>query len=90
MTCIVFGLTNGVVQKYRKKLPWLDQRSLWHEVANGAAMPPVIVLTVGSLASPLLVYLAEHGNAVIIFLSGLAALWALADASYGVPRATPI
>jgi hypothetical protein len=87
LVCIISGLTNGIVQKFRKNFPWLDQRSMLFEVTNSAAMPPVCLLMAGSLATPLLIYLAEHGNAVLIFNSGLAALLALADASFGPPRA---
>jgi hypothetical protein len=81
--CIVFGFINWLVQKFRKRFRWLDQRSMIFEFGNGAAMPPVFLLMVGSLATPLIIYLSEHGNAVLICLSGLAALLALADASYG-------
>jgi hypothetical protein len=79
-------MANCVFQKFRKGHSWLDSRAHIGELANGGAMPPVIVMMCGSLFSGLLVYLAEHGNAFIIFLAGAAALLALADISFGVPR----
>jgi hypothetical protein len=88
LACIVFGLTNCAVQKFRKNFFWHDQRSMIFELANGAAMPPIFILMIGSLGTSLLIYLAEHGNAVLIFIAGFSALLALVDASFGPPRPT--
>jgi hypothetical protein len=82
---MLVGVANVFVQKFRKSCRWMDMGQLFPELANGVAMPPVLMLIAGAFASSLLTLL-EQASRPTLFLSGLAAMWALLDISYGRKR----
>jgi hypothetical protein len=81
LACIIFGCINWVVQARRKEIP-LFHRILVREWVNGAAVPPILILMAGSLAFSVLAYL-EHSDGLVLFSSGLFAIFALVDTSFG-------
>jgi hypothetical protein len=87
VACIISGAINWIVQARRKGLN-LFYPPLLFEYANGAAVPPILILMAGSVAFSVLTYL-EHGDGFVLFFSGLAAIFALVNASFGPLKKPP-
>jgi hypothetical protein len=74
---IFAGLLAYVVQKFAKGLHWTDSRLLF-DIANGFAVPPVILLALSALNSHLLDAI-KTGSRLTLILAAAAALFALFD-----------
>jgi hypothetical protein len=74
---IAAGLISYVVQKIARGLHWTDSRLLF-EIANGFAVPPVVVLLLSALNSHLLDTI-KQGSRLTLALAAAAALFALFD-----------
>jgi hypothetical protein len=79
---MVVALLNLAVQKFRRKVSWLDWRQLVPDLFNGAAIPPFLLLVFGASLFPELLALVERVSRPTLFLAGLVALLALLDISF--------
>ncbi len=74
---IFAGILAYFVQKFVRNLHWTDSRLLF-EIANGFAVPPVILLALSALNSHLLDAI-KTGSRLTLALAAAAALFALFD-----------
>jgi hypothetical protein len=76
IACMVTGMGNVILQKFRRSLHLLDDWELFPALPNGMALPPVFLLICAAWASELLLALAK-GSRPTLFIAGMAAMWAL-------------